>query len=67
MVALAWAYKKCIKAHGSSNQNHICGAIKIGLDLVQHDMLSQVIDDIRETNEIIRPSNQFNEQASGFE
>ena len=49
--------KNVIKAHGSSNQNHICGAIKIGLDLVQHDMLAQVLDDIRETNEILRPPN----------
>ena len=47
--------KNVIKAHGSSNRNHICGAIKIGLDLVQHDMLSQVLEDIRETNEVLRP------------
>ena len=49
--------KNVIKAHGSSNQNHICGAIKIGLDLVQHDMLAQVLYDIGETNEILRPPN----------
>ncbi len=47
--------KNVIKAHGSSNRNHICGAIKIGLDLVQHDMLAQVLEDIRESNEVLRP------------
>ena len=47
--------KNVIKAHGSSNRNHISGAIKIALDLVQHDMLSQVTEDIRETNELLRP------------
>lgn len=47
--------KNVIKAHGSSNRNHISGAIKIALDLVQHDMLSQVIEDIKETNELLRP------------
>ena len=40
--------KNVIKAHGSSNRNHISGAIKIALDLVQHDILMQVIEDIRE-------------------
>ena len=47
--------KNVIKAHGSSNRNHISGAIKIALDLIQHDMLSQVTEDIRETNEVLRP------------
>ena len=47
--------KNVIKAHGSSNRNHICGAIKIGLDLVQHDMLAQVLEDIRESKEVLRP------------
>lgn len=47
--------KNVIKAHGSSNRNHISGAIKIALDLVQHDMLMQVVEDIRESNEILRP------------
>ena len=56
--------KNVIKAHGSSNQNHICGAIKIGLDLVQHDMLTQVLDDIRETNEIIRPENPIKKSSA---
>ena len=56
--------KNVIKAHGSSNQNHICGAIKIGLDLVQHDMLTQVLDDIRETNEIIRPENPIRKSSA---
>ena len=56
--------KNVIKAHGSSNQNHICGAIKIGLDLVQHDMLTQVLDDIRESNEIIRPQNPINNRPN---
>ena len=56
--------KNVIKAHGSSNQNHICGAIKIALDLVQHDMLAQVLDDIKESNEIIRPSNPITNESS---
>jgi len=47
--------KNVIKAHGSSNRNHVSGAIKIALDLVQHDMLNQVLEDIRESNEILRP------------
>ena len=47
--------KNVIKAHGSSNRNHISGAVKIALDLVRHDMLFQVLEDIREANEIIRP------------
>jgi glycerol-3-phosphate acyltransferase PlsX len=47
--------KNVIKAHGSSNRNHISGAIKIALDLVQHDMIMQVVEDIRESNEILRP------------
>ena len=47
--------KNVIKAHGSSNRNHISGAVKIALDLVRHDMLFQVLEDIRESNEIIRP------------
>jgi hypothetical protein len=33
----------------------VSGAIKIALDLVQHDILNQVLEDIRETNEILRP------------
>ena len=45
-----------IKAHGSSNQNHVSGAVKIALDLVQHDMLTQLATDIREANEIFRPN-----------
>jgi glycerol-3-phosphate acyltransferase PlsX len=47
--------KNVIKAHGSSNRNHVSGAIKIALDLVQHDILNQVLEDIREANEILRP------------
>ncbi len=48
--------RNVIKAHGSSNRNHVCGAIKIALDLVRHDMLGQMSEDIREANEILRPS-----------
>jgi fatty acid/phospholipid biosynthesis enzyme len=44
-----------IKAHGSSNRNHVSGAVKIALDLVQHDMLSQMALDVKEANEIFRP------------
>jgi glycerol-3-phosphate acyltransferase PlsX len=47
--------RNIIKAHGSSNCNHISGAIKIALDLVQHDMLGQVLEDVRGANEILRP------------
>jgi len=47
--------RNIIKAHGSSNRNHISGAIKIALDLVQHDMLGQVLEDVRGANEILRP------------
>ncbi len=44
-----------IKAHGSSNRNHVSGAVKIALDLVQHDMLAQMALDVKEANEIFRP------------
>lgn len=47
--------RNIIKAHGSSNRNHISGAIKIALDLVQHDMLGQVLEDVKSANEILRP------------
>ena len=47
--------KHVIKAHGSSNRNHVCGAIKIALDLVQCDMIGQVLADIGAANEILRP------------
>jgi glycerol-3-phosphate acyltransferase PlsX len=47
--------KNVIKAHGSSNRNHISGAIKIAIELVQHDMITQVLDDVHEANEILRP------------
>ncbi|NDH17597.1 MAG: phosphate acyltransferase PlsX, partial [Opitutae bacterium] len=47
--------RNIIKAHGSSNRNHISGAIKIALDLVQHDMLGQVLEDVKGANEILRP------------
>jgi len=47
--------RNIIKAHGSSNQNHISGAIKIALDLVQHDMIGQVVEDVKGANEILRP------------
>lgn len=47
--------KHVIKAHGSSNRNHFCGAIKIALDLMQCDMLGQVVADIAAANEILRP------------
>jgi len=47
--------RNIIKAHGSSNRNHISGAIKIALDLVQHDMLGQVMEDVKGANEILRP------------
>ncbi len=47
--------KNVIKAHGSSNRNHVSGAIMIALDLVQHDMLTQVLEDVQEANEILRP------------
>ena len=47
--------KHVIKAHGSSNRHHVRGAIKIALDLVQCDMLSQALADITSANEILRP------------
>ena len=47
--------KHVIKAHGSSNRHHVCGAIKIALDLVQCDMITQVLADITSANEILRP------------
>ena len=58
--------KNVIKAHGSSNRNHISGAIKIALDLIQHDMLSQVTVDIKETNEILRPRASSLERNNSF-
>jgi len=47
--------RNVIKAHGSSNRNHVSGAIKIALDLVQHDMIGQMLEDVKGANEIIRP------------
>lgn len=47
--------RNVIKAHGSSNRNHVCGAVKIALDLVRHDMLGQMQEDIRGANELLRP------------
>jgi len=47
--------RNVIKAHGSSNRNHISGAIKIALDLVQHDMIGQMLEDVKGANEILRP------------
>jgi glycerol-3-phosphate acyltransferase PlsX len=47
--------RNVIKAHGSSNRNHICGAVNIALDLVRHDMLGQMQEDIRAANELLRP------------
>jgi len=47
--------KHVIKAHGSSNRNHVCGAIKIAINLVQCDMIDQVLTDINAANEILRP------------
>ena len=47
--------KNVIKAHGSSNRNHVCGAVKIALDLVRHDMLGQMHDDIKGANDLLRP------------
>ena len=47
--------KHVIKAHGSSNRNHVCGAIKIALDLVQCDMIGHVLADIAAANAILRP------------
>jgi len=48
--------RNVIKAHGSSNRNHVSGAVKIALDLVRHDMLGQMQDDIRGANELLRPT-----------
>ena len=47
--------RNVIKAHGSSNRNHVCGAVKIALDLVRNDMLGQMKEDIRGANEMLRP------------
>jgi len=47
--------RNVIKAHGSSNRNHVSGAIKIALDLVQHDMIGQMLEDVKGANEILRP------------
>jgi len=47
--------RNVIKAHGSSNKNHICGAVNIALDLVRHDMLGQMQEDIRAANDLLRP------------
>ena len=47
--------RNIIKAHGSSNRNHISGAIKIALEVVHHDMLGQVLEDVKGANEILRP------------
>ncbi len=47
--------RNVIKAHGSSNRNHICGAVNIALDLVRHDMLGQMQEDIKAANELLRP------------
>jgi len=47
--------RNVIKAHGSSNRNHVSGAIKIALDLVQHNMIGQMLEDVKGANEILRP------------
>lgn len=47
--------KHVIKAHGSSNRNHVKGAVKIALDLVQKDMIGQVLADVGAANEVLRP------------
>ena len=47
--------RNVIKAHGSSNRNHVCGAVNIALDLVRHDMLGQMQEDIRGANDLLRP------------
>jgi hypothetical protein len=33
----------------------VSGAIKIALDLVQHDMIGQMLEDVKGANEILRP------------
>jgi glycerol-3-phosphate acyltransferase PlsX len=48
--------RNVIKAHGSSNRNHVSGAVKIALDLVRHDMLGQMQEDIKGANELLRPA-----------
>ena len=50
--------RNIIKAHGSSNRNHVCGAVNIALDLVRHDMLGQMQEDIRGANDLLRPFSQ---------
>ena len=47
--------RNVIKAHGSSNRNHVCGAVNIAMDLVRNDMLGQMQEDIRGANDILRP------------
>jgi len=54
--------RNVIKAHGSSNRNHVSGAIKIALDLVRHDILGQMQDDIRGANDLLRPFSQSSGQ-----
>jgi len=56
--------RNVIKAHGSSNRNHVSGAIKIALDLVQHDMIGQMLEDVKGANEILRPFPSTNQNSS---
>ena len=46
--------RNIIKAHGSSNRNHISGAINC-FGSGSHDMLGQVMEDVKGANEILRP------------
>jgi glycerol-3-phosphate acyltransferase PlsX len=56
--------RNVIKAHGSSNRNHVSGAIKIALDLVQHDMIGQMLEDVKGANEILRPFSSTTQNSS---
>ena len=43
-----------IKAHGSSNRRYIAGALRLGIQMLQHDMSEQIILDLKKANMILQ-------------
>ncbi|MCC5788675.1 MAG: phosphate acyltransferase PlsX [Opitutales bacterium] len=49
-----------LKAHGSSNRNAIFGALRIASEILDKEMNNQIIEAIREANEIMEPEEALN-------
>lgn len=54
-----------VKAHGSSNRNYICSAIRIALEVVQRDMTSRIEVDMGNLAEIPDAGAEINHQPIG--